>query len=105
MSKTDRRQGSRLKAKCDATVDTQLELFPQRVRLESCDTTRNRLRFYSMALERDLFGSWCLIRHWGRIGSKGRLRTDVHASPANVLDALSVLARQKRQRGYSDKPG
>lgn len=104
MSRTVRRQRSRLRAECNETLNTQLELFPERVRLESCDTARNRLRFYSMALERDLFGSWCLVRHWGRIGSSGQLRTDIHASPGNVLDALSIIARQKRRRGYSDKP-
>ncbi len=29
-------------------------------------------RFYSLMIERDLFGTVRLVRNWGRIGTKGR---------------------------------
>ncbi|MET0531649.1 MAG: WGR domain-containing protein [Microvirga sp.] len=29
------------------------------------------LRFYGLMIERDLFGTTRLVRHWGRIGTKG----------------------------------
>lgn len=87
----------------DDAARGQLDLFPERISLESCDRARNRFRFYNLSLERDLFGSWCLIRHWGRIGSAGHLRSDVHASHVDVQNALATIARQKLRRGYSDK--
>jgi predicted DNA-binding WGR domain protein len=31
-------------------------------------------RFYGLDVQRDVFGQWCLIREWGRIGRGGRMR-------------------------------
>jgi predicted DNA-binding WGR domain protein len=45
-------------------------------------------RFYSPLVERDLFGTVYLVRNWGWIGTKGQ--------------ALEVVARAKRRRGYRD---
>ena len=34
-------------------------------------------RFYSLSLSRDLFGTWCLIRRYGRIGARrGQMRLE-----------------------------
>jgi predicted DNA-binding WGR domain protein len=33
---------------------------------------RNVARFYALMIERDLFGRTMLVRHWGRIGGRGR---------------------------------
>jgi predicted DNA-binding WGR domain protein len=33
------------------------------------DTAKRMHRFYRMEVQPDLFGRWCLIREWGRIGS------------------------------------
>lgn len=36
-------------------------------------------RFYSLMIERDLFGTIRLVRHWGRIGTKGQELVEIHA--------------------------
>jgi predicted DNA-binding WGR domain protein len=59
-------------------------------------------RFYALKIERDLFGHVVLVRHWGRIGGRGRERTDEHVSEAAAAEALAKLAAAKRWRGYQD---
>ena len=44
------------------------------VRLEKINAEERQRRFYVMNVSRTLFGDWCLIREWGRIGSKGGQR-------------------------------
>lgn len=39
----------------------QFDLFPEAVQLRSVDPSRNRARFYSMAVVRDLFDAWVLV--------------------------------------------
>ena len=39
----------------------------------------NVARFYSVVIERDLFGTITLVRTWGRIGTQGRERIEVFA--------------------------
>ena len=53
-------------------------------------------------IERDLFGRVILVRHWGRIASKGRERAEVHADEGEAAQAMGNLAAAKRQRGYQD---
>lgn len=78
----------------------QLDLFPETLRLESIDPERNRARFYAMAVREDLFGSWTLVRSWGRIGTWGREAGEPFPSAGAAIDAMGVIARQKARRGY-----
>jgi predicted DNA-binding WGR domain protein len=59
-------------------------------------------RFYSLAIERDLFGTITLVRNWGRIGTNGREMVQEFASEIEAARALEALARAKRRRGYRD---
>jgi predicted DNA-binding WGR domain protein len=59
-------------------------------------------RFYSLMIERDLFGTIRLVRSWGRIGTKGQELVEVFASEAEAGQALEVIAQAKRRRGYQD---
>ena len=60
-------------------------------------------RFYSLMIERDLFGTVRLVRHWGRIGSlQGRELAQDFPSEAEATEALERLAAEKRRRGYKD---
>lgn len=43
--------------------------------LHRTDPARNMRRFYRLDVQPDLFGQWCFIREWGRIGSTGQVRT------------------------------
>jgi predicted DNA-binding WGR domain protein len=44
---------------------------PYRLYFERTDATKNMARFYALSIEPTLFGTPCLTRRWGRIGSKG----------------------------------
>jgi predicted DNA-binding WGR domain protein len=59
-------------------------------------------RFYSLMIERDLFGTIRLVRNWGRIGTKGQELVEIHADEHAAGQALEAVARAKRKRGYRD---
>jgi predicted DNA-binding WGR domain protein len=61
---------------------------------------RNEARFYCVALQADLLAGWTVVREWGRIGSAGRVRSDVHCDLASATAAAERLAARKRGRGY-----
>ena len=79
----------------------QLPLFPDQAALIRIRPERKR--FYRMEVWPDLFGRALLARHWGRIGTQGRLRLDLHPDAGAALNALARLARTKRRRGYRDR--
>ena len=55
-------------------------------------------RFYSLMIERDLFGTVRLVRNWGRIGTKGQELVEFHADEIEAGHALEEFARAKRRR-------
>lgn len=59
-------------------------------------------RFYSLMIERDLFGVVLLVRNWGRIGTKGQELVQEFQSEAEAHEVLEIIARAKRRRGYRD---
>ena len=78
----------------------QLDLFPDQLLLRRIDPAQSMKRFYLMTVQRDLFGSVSLVREWGRIGSPGTVAVDHFADEGLAVDALAVLAKAKRKRGY-----
>lgn len=71
------------------------------IRLEKIDPAKRQHRFYVMYVTRTLFGEWCLIREWGRIGSRGGQRmADYTDSKEEAETALTKLSNQKCRRGY-----
>ena len=84
------------------SIPEALPVPPDAVYLRRIDPGRHMARFYALAVDRDLFGQWLLIREWGRIGMSCRTRHDAYASEAEALAALAVLARAKRARGYGE---
>jgi len=68
--------------------------------LERREASRNMARFYVLAIEPTLFGDATLVREWGRIGSLGRRRLDLHADMATAAEALDVWLDRKARRGY-----
>ena len=81
----------------------QLPLFAEEASLIRVRPERNEWRYYRMEIWPDLFGRALLARHWGRLGTQGRIRLDPHPDPGAALNALARLARQKRRRGYQDR--
>ena len=68
--------------------------------LERRDPARHMARFYAVQVVPTLFGSWALLREWGRIGSPGTLRTDWFETEAEAETARAPLVRKKIRRGY-----
>lgn len=60
------------------------------------------LRATRTALLPDLFGGIALVREWGRLGSPGRLRLDLHPDEDAARRALERLVRLKCRRGYRE---
>ena len=48
-------------------------------------------RFYSLMIERDLFGTIRLVRNWGRIGTKGQEKSEIYAAQSICRDFLMKL--------------
>lgn len=78
----------------------QREVFPDRLHLRRVDPGRRMHRFYEMAVQRDLLGGAVLVCEWGRIGSPGQVRREVHRDEGQAVDALIARARAKARRGY-----
>jgi predicted DNA-binding WGR domain protein len=67
--------------------------------LRRLEPEQNVDRFYALMIERDLFGPVVLVRRWGRIGTRGRERSDPHASESEAAAAMAQIAAVKRRRG------
>ena len=60
----------------------------------------NMKRFYTLTLQPTLFGEVTLIRHWGRIGTRGQSLTETFPDAKAARSAFVRLARSKQARGY-----
>jgi predicted DNA-binding WGR domain protein len=65
------------------------------------DPTKNRWRFYSLEIDRPLFGDWSLTREYGRIGSSGRISVESFASEEEARRAERQTIRLRIRHGYS----
>jgi predicted DNA-binding WGR domain protein len=72
------------------------------ITLHRTDPTRNMARYYRLDVQRDLFGAWCCIREWGRIGSRaGQTRSVPYPTPEAAQTAFEHQHRAKLRRGYA----
>src|SRR3954454_2948737 len=83
-------------------VDEPVSTIQHVLFLRRVDPDTNVARFYALMIERDLFGRVVLVRRWGRIGTRGRERSDSHENEAAAAEAMAKLAAVKRRRGYQD---
>ena len=70
--------------------------------LRQIDPELRAARFYSLVIERDLFGPARLVRNWDRIGTLGWERAAEYGTELEARQALEALAKAKRRRGYRD---
>ena len=70
--------------------------------LHRIDSEQGGRRFYSLMIERDLFGTIRLVKNWGRIGTSGQEKAEEFASEDEAGKALETLAQAKRRQGYRD---
>jgi predicted DNA-binding WGR domain protein len=64
------------------------------------DPAKRMHRFYRLDVQPNLFGHWCLMREWGRIGSSGRTSSASFPALADAEAALQKQCRAKERRGY-----
>ena len=64
------------------------------------DPGKRMRRFYRLDVQENLFGEWCLIREWGRIGRSGQPRSLPFPTPHEAEAALDRHRRVKEKRGY-----
>jgi predicted DNA-binding WGR domain protein len=64
--------------------------------------TRPAAQFYSLIIERDLFGQIRPVRNWGQVGPKGREIVEEYGSELEAGQALEAVAEDLRRRGYQD---
>jgi len=65
------------------------------------DTAKRMHRYYRMDVQPDLFGKWCVMREWGRIGSTGQMRSEPFPTPAHAEATLDKQRKAKERRGYT----
>ena len=73
---------------------------PYRLYIERTDANKNMARFYALSIEPTLFGTPCLTRRWGRIGSSGQAKVHHFEREAEAVSFFLDLLRRKRARGY-----
>ena len=84
----------------DEVADRRLQMLV----LERRDASCNMARFYVLSIEPTLFGDMALVREWGRIGSSGRRRLDLHSDMMSAGEALDLWLARKTRRGYRMRP-
>ncbi len=63
---------------------------------------QGRAHFFSLMVERDLFGTIRLVRNWGLVGSKGQEKVEIFANETQAAQALEGWAEAQRRKGYTD---
>ena len=76
-------------------------MVPSLIRLQKHDPARNQYRYYNLDVQPNLFGSWSVIREWGRIGRRGQQRVELCDSREEADRVFVAKLRQKRRRGYN----
>jgi predicted DNA-binding WGR domain protein len=65
---------------------------------------RNMRRFYRLDVQPDLFGGFAVVKEWGRIGARGRIMDELHATENLAAAAMQRQAARKTRRGYTQSP-
>ena len=68
--------------------------------LEKRIPARNQKRFYTITVTTTLFGSWAMVREWGRIGQPGTVRETWFETEAAAHEAGVEVRQRKEKRGY-----
>jgi predicted DNA-binding WGR domain protein len=72
--------------------------------LHRIDPAKNLHRYYRLDVQPDLFGTWCFVREWGRIGQHGGQSCSVpYPTPAEAEAAFERQYSAKIRRGYEHR--
>ncbi len=67
------------------------------------DSEQGVARFYSLMIERDLFGRVVLVRCWGRIGTNGRELVEEFACEIETAQAIHAVAQAKSRTNITPR--
>jgi len=70
------------------------------VYLEKHNPEKNQHRYYVLSVQPNLFGTWSLVRTWGRIGRNRRTLIELHDTLESAEDSLRSKEREKLGRDY-----
>ncbi len=62
------------------------------------DLEQGRARFFSLMIERDLFGTIRLVRNWEAVGSKGQEKVDIYPNEAAAAGRLKAGLKPSGRR-------
>jgi len=65
------------------------------------DKQSNMRRFYALDAQPTLFGEWCAVQTWGRIGSKGREKLTYFDTWQDAQGFLASEQARRQKRGYA----
>ncbi len=68
--------------------------------LEKRIPTLNQQRFYTLQVMPTLFGSWAMVRQWGRIGHPGTVQEMWFETEGEADVAGEQWRQRKEKRGY-----
>lgn len=74
----------------------------KQVILRRIDPARNMARFYCVTLQPTLFGEVSVVRAWGRIGTRGRMKINSFPTEEGASAAFAHIEKSKRRRGYQE---
>lgn len=82
-------------------LDRMVASLPPRLYLCRVEPKQRMSRFYVLSIEPTLFGGYCLVREYGRIGRGGRVMRQFFSTADAALGELNRLRRVKERRGYA----
>lgn len=68
--------------------------------LYKIDSAKNLYRFYSLYIQQDLFGNYCLIRAWGRIGISRQQKIIAFTTLEAAEKEMQKQQRIRTKKGY-----
>jgi predicted DNA-binding WGR domain protein len=57
--------------------------------------------YYTLSIQKDLFGGAALVRCWGRSGRKNMRRCENYRNEGEAANALAEIVTRHRKRGYN----
>lgn len=70
------------------------------MRLVKIDPTKNMQRFYEVDIQPNLFSGYSIMRYWGRIGTRGQIKIELHDDEKIAKLSYKKMYISKINRGY-----
>ena len=74
--------------------------FQAYAHLVNVDPDKNRYRFYTLTWQPSLFEGGAIVRRWGRIGTKGRMRPLLFGSREEAQKTVEEILKRRLGHGY-----